>query len=1392
MCCPENGGTDSPLTKYESAGGVFVGRARIDLLIAVAFALAALVFYWPSVVGGLVALPLDNLWVMPPWAGPPHAVPHNRLIGDLILQNYPWKLILEQALRQHELPLWNPYEMTGLPYLATAQTSVLYPFSALFLLIGPLRAYGWYDALHQTLAAGFTYLLLRRLGLSRFGSVTAALVFAFCFFLTVSYIWPMVLGSAVWLPLALWSLVGLARSIEQGAFERTLVLDLPIGALAIALGILGGHPEITFYATFVVALYGLYRSACFLLRHRSAAAERMLLGAGMIIGLGVLIGGVQLVPFLDVLRTNNRQGETTYRQVISYALPHRQVLGFLMPDFFGNPTAHEYFDLTTFRETPVGDNALGQPTDPPRTIFWGTKNYVEAGGYVGVVPLLLALIGALLARHRDRWFFAGLAVLSLLLAFGTPLYALIYYGLPFFSQLRTPFRWLYPFDFSLAVLAGLGADWLWRRGTREVPRLPVPSVGLWLPPALGLVGLLGLALSLLERGRSVALAGRILSQRPELQRAFGSPAMLYSYEFRNLAIFFALLSVGGLLIALLASSGPRGQSPAEGDDPSAPGRTLGPGRSFAVSLRAVCAALILLVILGDLFSFGTSFVSEEPAVVLGQRVDLSGVLPPNLAGPRFATIDSQVLQPNLQVILGVPGIAGYDTIIPSRFVRLWSLVEAPGDLPYNKIGILHHVSSLSSPILDLLGVRFVLTTSPLASPAVRLVGQIGNVLVYERPTALPRAFVVQQVRWVGDAAAAFDLLKQPGFRPGQEVVLEGSPPPAPAGNAAAAPDGSRARRQGTAVITTYSFDQVAIDARAPGPSWLILTDANAPGWQATVDGVATPIWTADGDLRAVRLSQAGRHRVVFRYAPLSLRIGAYLSFLGLVTLALVASWTLWRRLIGHYAGTAERVLRNATLPMFTSFLNKGVDFGFAALMLRILGPTDVGEYTTAITLMGYFEIFTSFGLNALVTREVSRDRGASGRYLTNAVVARLGLCAIAAPVAGLLVLFGHAWFNLGSQGIIAFVLLSLALVPGNVSAALTALFNAWERNEIPASVSVAINLARVILSTAALLAGAGIVGLAAIALGLNVVIVVVFVVLARRALLLRFSGPVPEDLPAMLGESLPLLVNHALVTVFFKVDFLMLQVFQGSKTVGYYSAAYKWLDGFLIIPSTFTFAVYPALSRYAKQTGHGLRTTYEVSARILLTLGIPIAVAIAFVSGDLILLLGGAAYYPASARALTILICFLPFSYLNGLTQYALIAVDRQRFITVSFVIAATFNVVANLLLIPRYSFYAASAITVASEIVLMIPFLYGIQQSVGRLDWLRTAGKPVLAGALMALVASGGRLIEPHLALLLAGLTYLALIWLLRVFSPEEVDVFRGIFGSMRGKHALSARADG
>ena len=98
----------------------------------------------------------------------------------------------------------------------------------------------------------------------------------------------------------------------------------------------------------------------------------------------------------------------------------------------------------------------------------------------------------------------------------------------------------------------------------------------------------------------------------------------------------------------------------------------------------------------------------------------------------------------------------------------------------------------------------------------------------------------------------------------------------------------RTRLEGSAVLdglTDDGPDRVTLICVTTGPARVLLADTQAAGWAATADGQPVPIETYGGSLRAVRLSGAGAHTVVFSYSPTPYRLGLYLSLLTLAGLA---------------------------------------------------------------------------------------------------------------------------------------------------------------------------------------------------------------------------------------------------------------------------------------------------------------------------------------------------------------------------------------------------------------------------------------------------------------------------------------------------------------------------
>ena len=98
---------------------------------------------------------------------------------------------------------------------------------------------------------------------------------------------------------------------------------------------------------------------------------------------------------------------------------------------------------------------------------------------------------------------------------------------------------------------------------------------------------------------------------------------------------------------------------------------------------------------------------------------------------------------------------------------------------------------------------------------------------------------------------------------------------------------------GQALVTSYAPEQVRVRVSAQRPGLLVLDDAYAPGWEATVDGRPVPVSRVDYVLRGVPVP-AGTHTVTFHYSPLSWRIGWVVSLVSLV--AIVAAMLVgWRR-----------------------------------------------------------------------------------------------------------------------------------------------------------------------------------------------------------------------------------------------------------------------------------------------------------------------------------------------------------------------------------------------------------------------------------------------------------------------------------------------------------------
>ncbi|MGA7730964.1 MAG: polysaccharide biosynthesis C-terminal domain-containing protein, partial [Chloroflexia bacterium] len=232
--------------------------------------------------------------------------------------------------------------------------------------------------------------------------------------------------------------------------------------------------------------------------------------------------------------------------------------------------------------------------------------------------------------------------------------------------------------------------------------------------------------------------------------------------------------------------------------------------------------------------------------------------------------------------------------------------------------------------------------------------------------------------------------------------------------------------------------------------------------------------------------------------------------------------------------------------------------------------------------------------------------------------------------------------------------------------------------------------------------------------------------------------------------------------------------------------AYSYLNFVLLITPAVTLALFPRMSRHARDDMHAMSREFGFALKVLVCLsGLIVAMTVWFAPLLVTVVTGGKeGYLPESAVALQILILFLPFSFVNGVTQYVLIALDRQRLITRAFALTLVFNVAANLALVPVLGIYGAAIVTVLSEVVLLVPFVVWVRRELAPvgggpdigLGWKPLAAGSVTGGVMYALWAVfegwnrglGSLVVYAGAGALLAGV-YVGVLVALRPFTQEE-----------------------
>jgi hypothetical protein len=475
-----------------------------------------------------------------------------------------------------------------------------------------------------------------------------------------------------------------------------------------------------------------------------------------------------------------------------------------------------------------------------------TFDFPDGSGYLGMMTPLLIVLGLLFGRRDHRvWYFAIVALVSFVLAFGYTDWSVwayrLYARLPTGNMFRTPSRFLLLTYFSLITLAVYGLD-----GVVDQVRQPRHR---WFRPALiillaaGLIYAAGTLSGSLAAHLAAGSAMLILAAAVAVNRPGTLPAMK------------------GLILCLLVFDLSRATAAYNclRDIPIEWSRQLSWGRVSSVQREAVAAA------------------AKDAGL---NRVGLPGLRPMKMIEPpaRFYSVND------------------YEPLLPERWYWanqclkgeegfIMCMVDADEYAAFYDMASVSHLfrTRISRSVCEqLIPKQWTFRTrGPRPAPP-------GMTTTFERrASALPRAYTVAHYELIKPGDAIHRFMKADwDYRDGALIEWWEPIPPLP--------PSIPGTKHGPAEIVSYTPQRIVVRATTAEPRLLVLTDTFFPGWKAHVDGVQTHIARANYLFRAVPIP-AGSHEVVFEYRPTSFRVGAAASFTSIAVLAAILVATYLKR-----------------------------------------------------------------------------------------------------------------------------------------------------------------------------------------------------------------------------------------------------------------------------------------------------------------------------------------------------------------------------------------------------------------------------------------------------------------------------------------------------------------
>lgn len=468
----------------------------------------------------------------------------------------------------------------------------------------------------------------------------------------------------------------------------------------------------------------------------------------------------------------------------------------------------------------------------------------------------------------------------------------------------------------------------------------------------------------------------------------------------------------------------------------------------------------------------------------------------------------------------------------------------------------------------------------------------------------------------------------------------------------------------------------------------------------------------------------------------------------------------------------KTIFKNMSWLFISQIIASICAFIWTILIARYLGVSEFGIFGFAVSLTGMMSILFDLGIGVHCVRHIATDYDSSPKYLGN-IIPLKGILSI---IGFILILSVSLLLKVDELTLTVTLLFAIEQVIKKFFDFMNATFQAFEEGKYQGIGNTILNTILLIFILIAIYTDIGLIGIAISYIIANLIAFIYSYYTLKKHITKPKYEFDKEFWKTVTIASIPFAITVILSSIYYSIDVVMLTNIMGNYATGIYNATYKLISVLTLFYSIYSAVIFPVMSKFYKNDEKMLLVSYEKSVKYLMIIILPIAIATMIYSTDIIQLIYGHKYDAASS-VLSILIWTVCLLFISGAGNTLLNASYNEVTVTKIYLMAAVFNIILNLILIPILSYDGAAITTVLSDVLIVVVQSYVIYKLGHRPD-------KKLYSDLIKIIAGSGILgialyflhLNMWVALPIGIIIYFATIYLLRVFDDEDKYVIKEI----------------